>query len=74
MPRAGWKSGASHYDAIKARLERDHYGAYVMINAATAEYVVAPTTSEVHAAFIQKFGVDAPGWCTRVGASVFATL
>jgi hypothetical protein len=73
-PRAVPKSGAVQYDALRARLERDHYGAYVMINTATAEYVVAPTTSEVHAAFIERFGVEAPGWCTRIGTSVFATL
>jgi hypothetical protein len=72
-PRACSRSGAAHYDAIRERLERDHHGAYVMINTATADYVVAPTTSQVHAAFIKKFGESAPGWCTRIGTSVFAT-
>jgi hypothetical protein len=72
--RAALKSAAAQYEAIRVRLERDHYGAYVMINTATADYVIAPTTSEVHAAFIERFGVEAPGWCTRIGASVFATL
>jgi len=67
------KSGAARYDALKGQLERNHYGAYVMINTATADYVVAPTTSQVHAAFIKKFGDSAPGWCTRIGASVFVT-
>jgi hypothetical protein len=61
------------YARIKDALERDHLGSYVMINTDTSDYVVAPTTSDVHAAFIEKFGVDAPGWCTRIGASVFAT-
>jgi hypothetical protein len=62
------------YARIKAALERDHFGAYVMINTETSGYVVAPTTSQAHAAFIERFGEDAPGWCTRVGISAFATL
>jgi hypothetical protein len=49
------------------------FRSYVMINTDTAEYVVAPTTSDAHAAFIEKFGATVPGWCTRIGASVFAT-
>jgi hypothetical protein len=61
------------YDRISEALERDHFGSYVMINTDTSDYVVRPTTSEAHAAFIEKFGEDAPGWCTRIGASVFAT-
>jgi hypothetical protein len=72
-PRAP-KLGAAQYDRIKDELEKDHRGDYVMINTDTSEYVVAPTTSTVHAAFIEKFGADAPGWCTRIGISVFATL
>ena len=71
--RALAKSGAAQYDAIREQLERDHYGAYVVINTATADYVVASTTSQVHAAFIETFGEHAPGWCTRIGTSVFAT-
>lgn len=65
--------GEAHYRRLKEALEKDHYGCYVMIDVETAEYVVGPTTSEVHAMFIQTFGDDAPGWCTRIGASVFAT-
>jgi hypothetical protein len=72
-PRAP-KSGEARYDRIRGELEKDHFGDYVMINTDTCEYVVAPTTSAVHAAFIEKFGADAPGWCTRIGISVFATL
>jgi hypothetical protein len=72
-PRALPKSGTALYDAMRRQLEKNYYGAYVMINTATADYVVAPTTSQVHAAFIKKFGETAPGWCTRIGASVFAT-
>ena len=72
-PRALAKSGSAQYDVIRRELEKNYYGAYVMINTATADYVVAPTTSQVHAAFIKKFGETAPGWCTRLGASVFAT-
>jgi predicted transcriptional regulator len=66
--------GERRYDAIKENLERDHFGAYVMINTDTSDYVVAPTTSEVYAAFIERFGEDASGWCTRIGVSVFATI
>jgi hypothetical protein len=61
------------YARIRAALEREHFGSYVMINTDTAEYVVAGTTSDVHAAFIEKFGEGAPGWCTRIGTSVFAS-
>jgi hypothetical protein len=72
--RAVPRSAAAQYEAMRVRLERDHYGAYVMINTATADYVIAPTTSQVHTAFVEKFGESAPGWCTRIGASVFATV
>jgi hypothetical protein len=66
--------GKRRYDAIKGIMERDHFGAYVMINTDTSDYVVAPTTSQVYAAFLERFGEDASGWCTRIGVSVFATL
>ena len=67
------ETGQTCYDRARETLERDHRGAYVMINTATSDYVIAPTTSEVHAKFIEKFGENAPAWCTRIGASVFAT-
>ena len=65
--------GKRRYDAIKEIMERDHFGAYVMINTDTSDYVVGPTISQVHAAFIERFGEDAPGWSTRIGVSIFAT-
>jgi hypothetical protein len=67
------ESGERRYKSLKEELEREHYGSYVMINIDTSEYVIAPTTSQVHAEFIHRFGEDVPGWCTRIGASVFAT-
>jgi predicted metal-dependent phosphoesterase TrpH len=66
--------GKRRYAPLKENLERDHFGAYVMINTDTSDYVVAPTTSEVYAAFVERFGEDASGWCTRIGVSVFATI
>ena len=66
--------GKRRYASIKENLERDHFGAYLMINTDTSDYVVAPTTSQVYAAFTKRFGEDASGWCTRIGVSVFATL
>jgi hypothetical protein len=45
-----------------------------MINTDTSDYIVAPTISQVHTAFIERFGEDAPGWCTRIGVPVFATI
>jgi hypothetical protein len=66
--------GKRRYASIKEIMERDHFGAYVMINTDTSDYVVAPTISEVHAAFIERFGEDASGWSTRIGVSIFATL
>jgi hypothetical protein len=67
------KTGQAQYAHLRKVLERDHFGSYVMINTETAEYVVAATTSEAHSKFIERFGENAPGWCTRIGASVFAT-
>jgi hypothetical protein len=64
--------GQRRYDSIREVMERDHFGAYVMINTDTSDYVVAPTISQADAAFIERFGEDAPGWCTRIGVSVFA--
>jgi hypothetical protein len=64
--------GERRYDSIKEILERDHFGAYVMINTETSDYVVASTISEVYAAFTERFGEDAPGWSTRIGISIFA--
>jgi hypothetical protein len=64
--------GERRYDSIKEIMERDYFGAYVMINTDTADYVVGPTISEVYAAFTERFGEDAPGWSTRIGVSIFA--
>jgi hypothetical protein len=68
------ETGERRYDSIKEIMERDHFGAYVMINTATSDYIVAPTITEVHTAFIDRFGEDAPCWSTRIGVSVFATI
>ena len=62
-----------HYASMKEELEKNHYGSYVMINVDTLEYVVAQTASMVHAKFIEKYGEDQHGWCTRIGVSAFAT-
>jgi hypothetical protein len=66
-------TGEAIYGSIRELLEQSHFGSYVMINTVTAEYVIGSTTSQTHAEFIGRFGEQAPGWCTRVGASVFAT-
>jgi hypothetical protein len=66
--------GERRYDSIKEMMERDHFGAYVMINTATSDYIVAPTLLQVHTAFIERFSEDAPCWSTRIGVSVFATI
>ena len=63
--------GERRYDSISEMMERDHFGAYVMINTETSDYVVAPTISQVDAAFTKRFGEDAPSWSTRIGVSVF---
>jgi hypothetical protein len=68
------RAGERLYGSIQAELERDHYGSYVVINTQTAEYVLGPTLSQAHGDFIQRFGKDTPGWCTRIGASIFATI
>ena len=72
-PEEPHQKAREFYDSVKARLEVEHYGQYVMIHLPSQEYVVGRTTSDVHARFIQRFGIDAPGWCTRIGASAFAT-
>jgi len=61
-----------HYASIRDELEKRHYGLYVMIDAKTLDYVLGRTVSDTHAKFIERFGEDAPGWCTRIGASAFA--
>jgi hypothetical protein len=66
--------GERRYNSIKEMMERDHFGAYVMINTATSDYIVAPTLLQVHTAFIERFGADAPSWSTRIGVPVFATI
>jgi hypothetical protein len=63
--------GERRYDSIKEMMERDHFGAHVMINTDTSDYIVAPTLLQVHTAFVERFGEDAPGWSTRIGVSVF---
>jgi hypothetical protein len=45
-----------------------------MINTDTSDYVVGPTISEVHTAFIERFGENASGWSTRIGVSIFASI
>jgi hypothetical protein len=64
--------GERRYDSIKEIMERDHFGTFLMINTDTSDYVVGPTISQVHAAFIERFGENAPGWSTRIGVSIFA--
>jgi hypothetical protein len=66
--------GKRRYASLKESLERDHFGAYVMINTDTSDYVVAPTISEADAAFTEKFGENASGWSTRIGVSIFASI
>ena len=66
--------GERRYDSIKETMERDHFGAYVMINTATSDYIVAPTLFQVHTAFIERFGEDVPSWSTCIGVPVFATI
>jgi hypothetical protein len=63
--------GEQRYDAIKEKLERDHFGAYVMINTATSDYIVAPTLLQADTAFIERFGEAAPCWSTCIGVPVF---
>ena len=63
--------GKRQYASIQEHLERDHFGAHVMINTDTSDYVVAPTITQAHAAFTERFGEDAPGWSTRIGVSIF---
>jgi hypothetical protein len=66
--------GEQRYDSIKENLERDHFGAYVMINTATSDYIVAPTHLQVYTTFTERFGEDAPSWSTCIGVPVFATI
>jgi hypothetical protein len=66
--------GKRRYASIKEILERDHFGAHVMINIDTSDYIVAPTLLQVYTAFTERFGEDAPCWSTRIGVSVFATI
>ena len=66
--------GKRRYASLKENLERDHFGAHVMINTDTSDYVVGPTITQVHTAFIERFGEDAPGWSTRIGVSIFASI
>lgn len=71
--RSQSQSGEALYERLRESLERSHFGSYVMIHLETREYVVDRTMSAVHEKFIAKFGEDAPGWCTRIGISAFAT-
>jgi hypothetical protein len=66
--------GKRRYESIRENLERDHFGAHVMINTDTSDYLVAPTLLQVYTAFVERFGEDAPCWTTRIGVSVFATI
>jgi hypothetical protein len=66
--------GERRYDAIKEILERDHFGAHVMINTDTSDYMVAPTLLQVYTAFIERYGEDAPCWSTCIGVPIFATI
>ena|SRR5712691_10247875 len=67
------RDGREIYLSLREALESEYYGSYVMIDTRTGQYVLGATTSEVHAKFLERFGIDAPGWCTRIGVSVFAT-
>ncbi len=73
-PHGSRKSGEKIYESIRKELEKKNFGSYVVINTDTTEYVVAPTTIAALEKFIERFGQNAPGWCTRIGVSVFATV
>jgi hypothetical protein len=66
--------GERRYESIRENLERDHFGAHVMINTDTSDYIVAPTLLQVYTAFIERFGEEAPCWSTRIGVPIFATI
>src|SRR5882724_3680430 len=66
------RDGRAIYRTLKEKMENEHFGSYVMIHPPTKTYVLGATISQVHSRFIERFGADAPGWCTRIGVSVFA--
>ena len=72
-PQGSTKDGRFQYELVRDELEKHHFGSYVVINMDTTEYVVAPTTTAALEKFVERFGKNAPGWCTRIGVSVFAT-
>jgi hypothetical protein len=73
LGEAAMQDRAEEFWTLARRLEPDHFGQYVMINIQSRGYVIAPTISAAHRKFIEDFGVDAPGYCLRIGASPFAT-
>ena len=74
MLRGIAEAGKRRYASLREDLERDHFGAHVMINTDTSDYIVAPTLLQAHTAFVERFGEEAPCWTTRIGVSIFATI
>jgi hypothetical protein len=68
------KRGEALYHPLRAQLEGTNRGQYIMINTQTGDYVIAKTLSDTHSKFIDAFGFDTPGWCTRIGASIFVSV
>lgn len=66
------RRGESLYQRLRADLEAKHFGRYVMINTETGDYVTGETLSVAHTEFLNRYGLDAPGWGTRIGVSAFA--
>ena len=64
-------AGEKVFEKFRSKLEAEYPGQYVMINVDTHDYVVAKTITEVHKSYRRSFP-GTPGWCTRIGASVFA--
>jgi hypothetical protein len=58
--------GEQVYKKYAETLERDWWGQFVMTELGGGRFVVAPTLSEVHRYYEERFGA-APGWCRRIG-------
>lgn len=70
---SGFSGAEDFYASLAEELEKKFHGSYIMINSRTLDYVIGRTASGAHAEFIEKFGDSEPGWCTRIGASAFAS-
>lgn len=59
--------GQAIYDALRAQLEPEHDGEYIVIHTETGDYAVGPTFSRTNRTMLARHGADGKLFGRRIG-------